>query len=92
MAQKAKGADVRPERPQKLWVSPQEAQAMLDCSNSYFYEEVLEELESCLVGRCRKISIPSIHAYVARKLAEARGSSRRRPAIGPRKLDEEARQ
>jgi excisionase family DNA binding protein len=47
---------------------------MLGCSNSTGYELLAAgELESYTVGRARRVTVESIHAYVARRLARRRG-------------------
>ena len=57
-------------RVEPLVVSPAQAQVMLDCGTTYFYE-ILPELESYLEGRHRKITVASIRARIARKLEES---------------------
>ena len=57
-------------RVEPLVVSPGQAQVMLDCGTTYFYE-ILPELESYLEGRHRKITVASIKARIARKLEES---------------------
>jgi hypothetical protein len=55
-----------------LVVKPREAWQMLGCGNTRGYELLAAgELESFLDGRSRKITVASIRAYVARKLAAA---------------------
>jgi hypothetical protein len=56
-------------RVEPLVVSPAQAQVMLDCGTTYFYE-ILPELESYLEGRHRKITVASIKKRIARKLEE----------------------
>jgi len=52
-----------------LVVKPKVAWAMLQCSNTRGYELLAAgELESFLDGRSRKITVDSIHAYIARRL------------------------
>jgi excisionase family DNA binding protein len=56
-----------------LVVSPARAKAMLDVGHTKLYE-LLEagELESYRDGKSRKITVASIKARIARKLAESR--------------------
>jgi hypothetical protein len=55
-----------------LVVKPKVAWRMLACSNTHGYELLnAGELVSFLDGRARKITVDSIHAYIARKLAKA---------------------
>jgi hypothetical protein len=56
-------------------VSPKRAQAMLDCGATTFFGEILPQLESFKLGRSRKITVASIEAFIAKKLAEARGEA-----------------
>jgi hypothetical protein len=52
-----------------LVVKPKTAWMMLACSNTRGYELLnAGELESFLDGRSRKITVDSIHRYIARKL------------------------
>ena len=52
---------------------------MLGCGNTRGYELLAAgELESFLDGRARKITVASIHAYVARQLADAGAAARLR--------------
>jgi hypothetical protein len=52
-----------------LVVKPKIAWRMLNCSNTRGYELLAAgELQSFLDGRSRKITIDSIHAYIARRL------------------------
>jgi excisionase family DNA binding protein len=56
-----------------LVVSPRIAWQMLGCGNTRGYELIAAgELESYRDGRSRKITVASIKAYVARRLAGAR--------------------
>jgi excisionase family DNA binding protein len=58
-----------------LVVKPREAWVMLGCGNTWGYELLAAgELESYLDGRSRKITVASIHAYIARRLA-AKGAT-----------------
>jgi hypothetical protein len=53
-----------------LVVKPKIAWRMLSCSNTRGYELLAAgELESFLDGRSRKITVESIHALIARRLA-----------------------
>jgi hypothetical protein len=46
---------------------------MLDCGNTRLYELIKnKEIESFLDGRSRKITVVSIHRYIAHRLAAAR--------------------
>ena len=52
-----------------LLVSPASAMTMLSCGRTRLYELLDRgELESFLDGRARRITVASIHAYIARKL------------------------
>jgi hypothetical protein len=54
-----------------LVVKPKLAWKMLGCSNTRGYELLnAGELESFLDGRSRKITVQSIQAYIARRLAQ----------------------
>jgi hypothetical protein len=56
----------------QLVVSPREARHMIDCGNTKFYELLnAKQLDSYLDGRSRKVTVASIHSYIARKLAAA---------------------
>jgi hypothetical protein len=51
-------------------VSPRRARHLLDCGNTRFYELLAAgELESFKDGKSRKVTMASIKAYVARRLA-----------------------
>ena len=53
-----------------LVVSPRRARHLLDCGNTRFYELLAAgELESFKDGKSRKVTMASIRAYVARRLA-----------------------
>jgi hypothetical protein len=53
-----------------LVVRPKDAWRILQCGNTRGYELVKSgELESFLDGRSRRITVESIHRYIARKLA-----------------------
>lgn len=55
-----------------LLVSPRDAWRMLGCGNTHGYALLKAgELESFLDGRSRKITVGSIHQYIARKLDAA---------------------
>ena len=55
---------------ERLVVSPRRAKHLLDCGNTRLYELLnSEELESYLDGRSRKITVSSIKAHIARRLA-----------------------
>ena len=62
-----------------LAVRPAEAWRMLGCGPTYGYE-LLEagELDSYLDGATRKITVDSIKAYIARRLAEDKGAKARK--------------
>jgi len=69
----------------KLCVRPREAGEILDCSQSYLYELLRTgELESFTAGGARKITIASIEAYIARRLAASKKKART-PPPAPRK-------
>jgi hypothetical protein len=56
-----------------LVVKPKAAWKMLACSNTRGYELLSAgELESFLDGRSRKITVASIHRFIARRLAAER--------------------
>ena len=56
--------------PELLVVKPKLAWKMLACSNTRGYELLAAgELDSYLDGRSRKITVASIHRYIARGLA-----------------------
>ena len=57
-------------RDEPLVVSPRRAQQMLDVGHSRLYELLSQgELQSFKDGKSRKITVASIHDFVARKLA-----------------------
>jgi hypothetical protein len=59
-----------------LVVSPREAWRLLSCGNTHGYALINRgELQSFLDGRARKITVASIRAYIARKLAAAGANS-----------------
>jgi hypothetical protein len=65
------GREVEP-----LLVRPRDAWRMLDCGNTHGYELLnAGELESFLDGRARKITVESIHRYIARKLAATQATA-----------------
>jgi len=78
-----------PSDDERLVVSPRRARYMLDCGNTRLYELLnSNELESYLDGRSRKVTVASIHRYIARRLAAvgpALASPHRRRRSGPRK-------
>jgi hypothetical protein len=58
---------------ERLVVSPRRARHMLDCGNTRLYELIKNQvLESYVDGRSRKITVVSIHRYIAHRLAAAR--------------------
>ena len=68
-----------------LLVKPKAAWRMLGCSNTHGYKLLAcGELESFRDGRARKITVASIHRYIARRLAESTG---KRGRGRPRKID-----
>jgi excisionase family DNA binding protein len=57
-----------------LVVKPATAWRMLGCSNTYGYALLAAgKLDSFRDGRARKITVASIHRYIARRLAESAG-------------------
>jgi hypothetical protein len=57
-----------------LVVKPKVAWKMLGCSNTHGYALLAAgELDSFRDGRARKITVASIHRYIARRLAESMG-------------------
>lgn len=59
-----------------LVVKPRIAWILLQCSNTKGYELLAAgELESFKEGKSRKITVVSIHRYIARRLAEADGNA-----------------
>lgn len=61
-----------------LAVKPKVAWRMLNCGNTHGYELLAAgELESYKDGRSRKITVASIKAYVARRLAGATAREQR---------------
>jgi hypothetical protein len=62
---------------ERLVVSPRRAKHMLDCGNTRLYELIKsKELNSYSDGRARKITVESIRALIARRLALTEGASR----------------
>ena len=56
-----------------LLVKPKIAWKMLDCGNTHGYELLAAgELESFKDGRARKITVASIKALIARRLADSK--------------------
>jgi hypothetical protein len=52
-----------------LVVSPRRARVMLDCGNTRLYELIAGgDLQSFKDGKCRKITVASIKAYIAQKI------------------------
>jgi hypothetical protein len=83
--QRVAGACLEP-----LVVKPRDAWRMLGCGNTRGYELLTTgELDSFLDGRSRKITVASIHAYVARRLSAAGATSamtqRSTSEMGPRR-------
>jgi hypothetical protein len=61
---------------ERLVVSPRRARHMLDCGNTRLYELLAAgELDSFLDGRSRKITVDSIHRYIARRLARTEATN-----------------
>ena len=59
-------------RDEPIVVSPRRAQQLLDIGHSRLYELLSQgELASFKDGKSRKITVASIRAFVARKLAES---------------------
>jgi hypothetical protein len=72
-----------PKIAEPLLVRPRDAWRMLGCGNTRGYQLLAAgELESFLDGRARKITVASIHRFIARRLAagatEAEPQPRRR--------------
>jgi hypothetical protein len=63
---------------------------MLGCGNTHGYQLLASgELQSFLDGRARKVTVASIHAYIARELAAAdvnKAASQPRRRGRPRKV------
>jgi hypothetical protein len=69
-----------------LLVRPRDAWRMLGCGNTRGYELLTSgELVSFLDGRARKITVQSIHAYIARQLAAPGATGAARLAAQPRR-------
>jgi hypothetical protein len=69
-----------------LVVKPKVAWKMLACSNTRGYELLaVGELESFLDGRSRKITVESIHRYIARRLAPTDIAPSPQPTQPPRR-------
>jgi hypothetical protein len=67
-----------------LVVKPKIAWRLLACSNTKGYELLAAgELESFLDGRSRKITVASIHALIARRLAAEKDATPKRPRGRP---------
>ena len=59
-----------------LVVKPKVAWKMLACSNTRGYELLAAgELDSFLDGRSRKITVESIHRYIAQRVASTQGTT-----------------
>jgi hypothetical protein len=54
----------------RLVVSPRRAMRMLDCGRTRLYQLIKRELDSYNDGRSRKITVESIHRYIARRLGK----------------------
>jgi hypothetical protein len=63
-----------PDDLEPLVVRPRVARKLLGCENTKFYE-ILPELESYKDGKSRLITMASIKARIARKLAESSGDA-----------------
>lgn len=71
---------------ERLVVSPRRARYMLDCGNTRLYELLnSNELESYLDGRSRKVTVASIHRYIARRLAAIGRSAALAPPLRRRR-------
>jgi hypothetical protein len=58
---------------ERLVVSPRRARQMLDVGNTRLYELLKQnKLDSYADGRARKITVASIHRYIAERLEEAK--------------------
>jgi len=67
-----------------LVVKPKTAWRLLACSNTKGYELLAAgELESFLDGRSRKITVASIHALIARRLAAEKAATAERARSRP---------
>jgi hypothetical protein len=67
-----------------LVVKPKTAWRLLACSNTKGYELLAAgELESFLDGRSRKITVASIRALIARRLAAEKGATAERARSRP---------
>jgi excisionase family DNA binding protein len=65
-----------------LAVRPSVAWRLLDCGNTHGYQLLAAgELESYRDGRSRRITMRSIKAYIARRLAAGRADNAQ-PAVG----------
>lgn len=66
-----------------LVVRPQVAWKMLDCGVTHGYALIARgEIETFLDGRARKITVASIHRYIARRLALANKTTNPQPPVG----------
>ena len=62
--------------PATLALSPNKTAEALDCGLTRVYDLIAQdELESYLDGARRKITVDSIHKYIARRLEASRGRS-----------------
>lgn len=69
-----------------LLVRPRDAWRMLGCGNTHGYALLAaSELVSFLDGRARKITVESIHQYIARRLAAAGVTGAAEQALAPRR-------
>jgi hypothetical protein len=79
-------ANTNKQSTEPLLVRPREAWRMLNCGNTFGYQLLdRDELESFLDGKARKITVESIHRYIARKLAA--GQSKKLAAPPRRKAN-----
>jgi hypothetical protein len=68
----------------RLAVRPNRAWRMLDCGPTYGYGLLAAgELESFTLGRSRRITVPSIKALIARRLAASVSGELRRDLVEP---------
>jgi excisionase family DNA binding protein len=70
-----------------LIVKPREASRLLACGNTRLYELIAAgELQSFLDGRSRKITVDSIHRYIARRIqpTENNGTIHSPAGVAPR--------
>jgi hypothetical protein len=63
--------------PEPLVVKPARACQMLSCGRTRLYQLIAaKELDTFLDGGARKITVESIHRYIARRLAAVEGAAR----------------